>query len=343
MDEPELSLDLIRVARQRLGSLVVETPVWQWRRREAEDLFGPATEVFLKLELLQYTGSFKPRGALTNLLDLAADSLTRGVTTVSAGNHAMAVAYGARVLGTSAKVVMPRTAQPVRVQGCRDYGAEVVLAADVHEAIALSQRIASEEGRAFVHAFDGPRTALGTATLGFEFCNQVPDLDAVIVAIGGGGLCAGVSQAVRLIQPRCTIFGVEPEGAAAMSHSFASGKPEKLVQARTIADTLAAPYVGEYAFRLCRRNVERVVLVDDESMCAAMATLFQGAKLAVEPAGAAALAALAGPLKNDLTGKRVGVIVCGSNLDVKTFEKLVSSAPSRNPAADRAPTLDPGP
>lgn len=313
------SLADIRAARQRLGDLVRTTPVWTWRGREVDELLGPATEVVLKLELLQYAGSFKPRGALVNMLDLSPERLAVGVTAVSAGNHAMAVAYAARVLGSSAKVVMPRNANPARVQGCRDYGAEVVLVDDVHQAFAEVRRIEAEEGRAFVHPFEGWLTCLGTATLGLELCEQVADLDAVVVPIGGGGLAAGLATAVKLLQPRCRVFGVEPEGADTMHRSFASGKPESLERVATIADSLAAPHAAPYSFALCRRHVDELVLVDDDALRRAMLLLFRSAKLAVEPAGAAATAALAGPLRQRLRGGRVGLVVCGANIDPETF------------------------
>src|SRR5207302_3719378 len=169
----------IRAAREGLGGLVVETPVWWWRSDALARAAGPDTEVLLKLELFQYAGRFKPRGALCNMLALSPDALARGVTAVSAGNHAMAVGYAARALGTSAKVVMPRNANPFRVESCRGYGAEVVLVDDVHAAFAEVKRIESEEGRAFVHPFEGPLTALGTATLGLELCAQAPEREAV--------------------------------------------------------------------------------------------------------------------------------------------------------------------
>src|SRR5256886_5448159 len=200
----------IRNARQDLEGLVVETPVWRWRSDALDAAVGAGTQVLLKLELFQHAGSFKPRGALCNLRALSREQLSRGVTAVSAGNHAMAVGYAARALGTTAKVVMPKNANPARVESCRGYGAEVVLVDDVHAAFAEVKRIESEEGRAFVHPFEGPLTALGTATLGLELCAQAPELEAVIIPIGGGGLCAGVASAVKQLSPETQIFGVEP-------------------------------------------------------------------------------------------------------------------------------------
>ncbi len=316
------TLDEIRAARARLGDLVVQTPVWRWRGDEIERAAG--TQPFLKLELFQHAGSFKPRGALCVMLDLPREVLARGVTAVSAGNHAMAVGYAARALGTSAKVVMPRNANPARVEGCRAYGAEVVLVDDVHQAFARAKEIEAQEQRTFVHPFEGPLTALGTATLGLELCEQAPQLEAVVVPIGGGGLCAGVSAAVKQILPRAQVFGVEPEGADSMHRSFRSGKPESIDKVRTIADSLGAPYAAPYSFELCRRYVDEVVLVSDEQLRAAMRLIFRGAKLAVEPAGAAATAALCGPLREKLAGKQVALVLCGTNIDAPTFTKLIN-------------------
>jgi threonine dehydratase len=316
----------IRAAREGLGGLVVETPVWRWRSDALARAAGPGTEVLLKLELFQYSGSFKPRRALCNMRALSPEQLARGVTAVSAGNHAMAVGYAARALGTSAKVVMPKNANPARVQGCRDYGAEVELVEDVHAAFDRVREIEEKEGRAFIHPFEGPLTALGTATLGLELCAQAPDLDAVIIPIGGGGLCAGVAAAMKQLSPRTLVFGVEPEGADSMHRSFASGKPEAIDKVRTIADSLGAPHAAPYSFALCRKYVDDLAKVSDDEIRAAMLLLFRSAKLAVEPAGAAATAALCGPLRERLAGKRVALIVCGANIDRETFATHLAAA-----------------
>lgn len=319
----DITLDRIRRTRQLLGEHILETPVWRWRSPELDSLLTPDTQVFLKLELFQYTGSFKPRGALSVMLHLDRSALDRGVTAVSAGNHAIAVAFAAHLLGTTAKVVMPQSANPFRVERCRSYGAEVVLAEDVQQAFARAQQIQTEEGRHFVHPFEGPLTALGTATVGLEFCAQVPELDAVIIPIGGGGLCAGMAAAIKLLQPDCMVFGVEPAGADTMHRSFAAGSPQSIDKVRTIADSLGAPMALPYSFALCRRYVDELAMIDDAQMRRAMRLLFASMKLAVEPAGAAATAALCGPLAGRLRGKRVGVIVCGSNIDTAGFASLV--------------------
>lgn len=322
------SLEAIRLARARLGDRVRTTPVWTWRGPAIEERTAPGTEVVLKLELFQYAGTFKPRGALVNMLALEPEARARGVTAVSAGNHAVAVAFAARQLGVHAKVVMIRGANPARVALCRQYGAELVLADDVHLAFDTVRRIEDEEGRAFIHPFEGENTALGTATLGLEFGEQAPDLDAVIVPIGGGGLCAGVATAIKRLRPECEVFGVEPEGADSMHRSFAAGEPRSIDRVNTIADSLGAPYAAPYTFDLCRRFVDELTLISDDAMLDAMRLLFDDAKLVAEPAAAATTAALCGPLRERLAGRRVGLVVCGSNIDLATFNALLGNSES---------------
>jgi len=323
-DGPDLAS--IRRTRERLGDRIVTTPVRAWDDALFAARVPARTRVHLKEELFQKTGTFKPRGALSVMLDLTEAALARGVTAVSAGNHAMAVAYAAGVLGTTAKVVMPRSANPFRVGRCRELGAEVDLVDDVHAAFTRVKQIEAEEGRTFVHPFEGPLTALGTATLGLELVEQVPDLEAVIVPIGGGGLCAGVAAAVKQARPACLVFGVEPEGADSMRRSLDAGSPQAIDRVRTIADSLGAPHAAPYSFELCRRYVDDVVLVDDDALRSAMLLMFSSAKLAVEPAGAAAAAALLGPLRERLAGRRVALVVCGANIDAGTFSRHLADA-----------------
>lgn len=324
----------IRAARERLGERVRETPVWRWHGDAIERAAGAGTQVFLKLELFQHTGTFKARGALLNALALSDEQRRRGVTAVSAGNHAIAVAFAARSVGTTAKVVMPKTADPARVALCRAFGAEVMLVDDVHHAFDDVKRIEREEGRTFIHPFEGELTVFGTATVGYELCNQIENLDAVIVPVGGGGLIAGVACAVKQMQPRCKVYGVEPEGADSMSRSFAAGSPQSIEKVATIADSLGAPYALPCSFGIARRFVDAIVTIPDDAMQRAMGLLFTEMKLAVEPAGAAATAALCGPLRERLAGKRVGVIVCGSNIDLATFARqAIPHQPSISAAA----------
>ena len=321
-------LAAIRRARERLGDRVVTTPVREWDDPALMARVGHGTRVYLKQELFQRTGSFKPRGALTVMLDLSREALARGVTAVSAGNHAIAVGYAAGVLGTTAKVVMPRSANPFRVEKCRALGAEVELVDDVHVAFARVKEIEATEGRTFVHPFEGPLTALGTATLGLELVEQLDGVEAVVVPIGGGGLCAGVAAAVKQARPGCRVFGVEPTGADSMRRSLDAGSPQALDKVRTIADSLGAPHAAPYSFDLVRRYVDDVVLVDDDALRAAMLLTFTSAKLAVEPAGAAAAAALLGPLADRLAGHRVALVVCGANIDPVTYARHLADAPS---------------
>lgn len=311
--------DEIKSARQQLGDKVRYTPVWQWKGEEVTRLFGENTEIFLKLELFQYGGSFKPRGALINMMNLDEDERKRGVTAVSAGNHAIAVAFAAKTIGTTAKVVMPKSANRSRIERCKSYGAEVILVDDVHQAFEKVKMIEEKEGRSFIHPFEGPLTALGTATVGFELCEQIADLDAVIVPIGGGGLIAGIAAAVKQMQPECKVYGVEPEGADSMSKSFQSGKPEEIEKVDTIADSLGAPHAAPYSFGLAKKFVDEIVKVSDKQMADTMELMFREMKLALEPAGASATAALRYPLLEKLKGKKVAIIVCGSNIDLQTY------------------------
>ena len=320
---PALTLEEIRAARQQLGDRVVTTPVHEWEGSLRTEMLGPQTRVFLKLELLQRTGTFKARGALLNMLRLTPEELARGVTAISAGNHAVAVAYAAKALGINAKVVMIKTANALRVELCRTYGAEIEFAENAHIGFERVKQVEAEEGRAFIHPFEGIRTALGTATVGLEFCEQVQPLDAVIVPIGGGGLCAGVASAVKLSWPDCAVYGVEPTGADSMKRSLAAGEPRSIERVATIADSLGAPYAAPITFELCRRNVEDVVLVSDDELREAMRLMLREIKLAVEPAGASAMAALVGPLREKLRGRRVGLIVCGSNIDAASYARLI--------------------
>jgi threonine dehydratase len=314
-----LDLPAIRATRARLAPYVLQTPIHVWKGVEIEERLGAATETILKLELFQYTGSFKLRGALNVMLQLPLDTLTRGVVAASGGNHGIALAYAARRLGTSARIVMREGADRARVERCRQLGAEVSLVADTTAAYALADRIAEVEGRTLVHPFEGPQTALGTATVGLELHEQAGSLDGIVIPIGGGGLGAGVAAALKQLQPRCRIFGVEPEGADTMHRSFAAGVPECRADIATIADSLAPPYALPYSYAVCRRHIDELVMVDDRQICDAMVLLFRELKLAVEPAAAAVVAALLGPLRRFASGKRIALIVSGTNIHPETF------------------------
>lgn len=324
--QEELSLDNIKRAAERIAPYVITTPAHHWNGIELYQALGEEqTQVYVKLELLQITGTFKPRGALNVMLSMTQEQLARGVTAVSAGNHAIATAFAARKLGTTSKVVMPRTANSLRVRLSRDYGAEVVFAENTYHAHELVLEIEREEGRTFVHPYDGPLTAQGTATAGLEFSQQVPELDAMILPVGGGGLCAGFASALKQIWPKIRIYAVEPQGANSMYLSFNAGSPQALESIQTIADSLAPPHAEPYSFSVCQQVIDELVLISDQQIKEAMRLLFMGMKLAVEPAGAAATAALLGPLYEKVKGKRVGIICCGANITPSDYLHLINS------------------
>lgn len=324
------SLGEIEAARAALGDAVLETPAHSWRGPEIAAAGPDGAQVLAKLELFQVTGTFKARGALTNLLRMSEAARRRGVTAVSAGNHAIAVAYAARALGSTAKVAMPKTAPPFRRARAESYGAEVILTETIAEAFETGQRIQEEEGRTLIHPYEGANTVLGTATVGWEFCRQAAaldvNLDAVIVPVGGGGLIAGVAAAVKQMAPGCKVYGVEPEGAPALRRSLDAGEPVEIDAVRTIADSLGAPYAMPETFAVIQDCVDDIVLVDDAAMKRAMRFVFENLKLAVEPGCAAGTAALTGPLKDRLAGQSVGLVFCGSNIGHDTFCQQVAEA-----------------
>ncbi|MBJ2154314.1 threonine/serine dehydratase [Variovorax sp. IB41] len=320
--QPVPTLDAIRELAAALQPYVFTTPTLD---KDAISTLRDA-RINFKFELLQASGTFKARGAFSNLLSLDAAQRQAGVTCVSAGNHAVAVAYAAMKLGISAKVVMIKTASPFRVALCHQYGAQVVMADNGPAAFEQVHQIEKEEGRFFVHPFNGYRTVLGTATLGLEWASQAPDLDAVIIPVGGGGLAAGVSTAFKLMQPDCKVYGVEPEGADGMSQSFKAGHPIKMGPMQGIADSLMAPHTEAYSYELCRRSIDQLVTVSDDQIRRAMVHLFEELKLSPEPACAAATAALLGPLRDQLQGQRVGVLLCGTNTDLGTLTRHLDAA-----------------
>lgn len=332
-----LDLHSVRETQARLAPHVLQTPIHRWKGVELDERVGTQGETILKLELFQYTGSFKLRGALNVMLQLPADALARGVVAASGGNHGIALAYAARRLSTSARIVMRHGADRARIERCRALGAEVSLVADTSAAYALADRIAEIDGRTLVHPFEGRQTALGTATIALELDAQAGSLDAVVIPIGGGGLCAGIAATMKQLQPRCRIIGVEPEGADTMHRSFAAGAPARRGDIATIADSLAPPYAMPYSFAVCREHVDQLVMVDDAHICEAMGLLFSELKLAVEPAAAAVIAAWVGPLQQFACGKRIALILSGTNIHPETFVSYVTqSAPRLRPVVEVA-------
>lgn len=312
--------------RARIEPWIERTPVRRWLPDRGVVPLPEGSALFLKLELFQRTGSYKVRGALNNVLQADAATLARGVTAVSAGNHAISVAYAARAAGTSAKVVMLASANPARVARCRTFGAEIEFADDGARGFERMEEIAREEGRLKIHPFEGEATVFGTSTVGLEVAEQLPDLDALVVPIGGGGLISGTASIIKQLSPECRVYGVEPVGADSMRRSLDAGEPVAIGRVDTIADSLGAPHAAPYSFGLVQRYVDDVVLVDDDAIRAAMRALLVDAKLVAEPASAAPLAAACGPLSERLAGLRTGLVLSGSNIDLDTFAEHIRAA-----------------
>lgn len=300
------------------------TPTQTWESPTKDRLLGPDCKPVLKLELFQKAGSFKARGALTVVSRLSAEEKARGIVAGTGGNHGVAVALAARTYGVNAKVIVPKTINPMRLQAIKDLGPEVMQVESIADVLDTMVKVAEEEGRTIVHPFEGENITLGTGTLGAEFIEQVPDLDAVIVPIGGGGLASGVACAVKQARPDCMVYGVEPFGANTMSLAFKTGETGTLAGGpKSIADSLSAPYSAPYSYAVCRKFIDEIVLIEDDEMRRAMQILFEDLKLAVEPAGAATTAALIGPLKEKCAGKKVGLIICGANIGTESFFELI--------------------
>jgi threonine dehydratase len=283
------------------------------------------TPLHLKLECWQKTGSFKTRGVLNRVAQLAAAERARGLVGASAGNHAQALAWAAATVGAPCTVVMPHSAPAAKLDATRGYGAEVILESSTLTVIARAQALAAERGLTFVHPFDEPAVIAGQGTVGLELARQLPDVGTVVVPVGGGGLIAGVAVALRALLPAdVRLVGVEPDGAASMWRSRREGAPARLDAVHTIADGLAAPFAGELTFPIVERCVDDLVLVSDDEIRAAMTLLLERVKVLAEPAGAAALAALLAGRAAPLLGRPVVAVVSGGNVDVARLAALLA-------------------
>lgn len=313
------TLEQISSARDRIAHQLHVTPVTRASRLGNE----AGVALFLKCENLQKTGSFKPRGALNKLSRLDESARRRGVVTVSAGNHAQAVAWAAAVAGVRATVVMPATASQAKADASAGYGAEVIRHGTAFDAFERAQSLAAERDLVFVHPFDDDEIMAGAGTTGLEILDQSPEVTAVVVPIGGGGLIGGVASAIKQRRPEVRVYGVEPVGAAAMRASLDSGHAVRLSAVNTIADGLAAPMAGTLTYDIVRRFVDDVVLVTDDEIANAVRRLMTFTKLLAEPAGAAGVAAILArklPLK---PGERVVAIVSGGNVDLEKLKGLL--------------------
>jgi threonine dehydratase len=313
-------IDEIRAARQRAGDVVKITPL------DLSTTFSAlcGKRIYLKLENLQKTGSFKVRGALNKIQRLDAAARARGVITASAGNHAQGVAYAARMAGVAATVVMPATAAFSKVEATAAYGAKVVLAGrDYGEACDHALALAAEHDVTFVHAFDDRDVIAGQGTLGVELIEQLSDVDTVVVPVGGGGLLAGLISALRGIGSRARFVGVQATGASALKPSLQAGTPVHLAHVDTIADGLATRTVGSQPFAIIREELDLAVEVSDPEIAAAVLLLLERAKTVVEGAGAVGVAAcLAGRLPS--AASNVAVIVSGGNIDMNLLDRIIN-------------------
>jgi threonine dehydratase len=279
--------------------------------------------VYLKLDNLQRTGAFKERGALNKLLTLTEQERARGVIAASAGNHAQGLAYHAGRHGIRAQIVMPLTTPLIKVSATKGYGAEVVLhGANYDEACEEAIRRSGQFGMTFIHPFDDEVVIAGQGTMGLEIIQQVPDIEAVVAPIGGGGLIAGVACAVKETNPHVRVIGVQPSRLPSMKEAVAAGRPVTLNPAATIADGIAVRRAGEKTLPLVQKYVDEIVTVDEEEIANAILLLLEHEKTLAEGAGAAAIAALINH-KTGLIGKKAAVLVCGGNIDVSLLSRIM--------------------
>jgi threonine dehydratase len=310
----------IEAARERIAGAVYYSPC------SPSISLGEITgmKIFCKFDNLQRTGSFKERGARNALAQLAPDQQQRGVIAASAGNHAQALAYQGKLLGIPATVVMPKFAPLIKVNNCQKLGATVVLhGKDFSEAKAYGHDIAKEKGLAYIDGYDDPAIIAGQGTMGLEIVEQTPDLEAVIVPVGGAGLLAGVSLAIKTLRPKTKVIAVEAENVASFSAALEAGKPTKIAMHPTLADGLAIPQVGANAFEIAKENVDLTVTVTEEQIALAILRLVELEKSVVEGAAATPLAAcMFGKLK-ELAGKRVVLLICGGNIDPNVLSRVI--------------------
>jgi len=281
-------------------------------------------EVYIKPENLQVTGSFKVRGSSYMISQLSDEEKSRGVIASSAGNHAQGVALAASAAGIKATICLPAGAPISKVEATRSYGADICLVPGVYDdAYRKAMELKDEKGMTFVHPFDNPMVIAGQGTIGIEILDELPDVDAVIVPIGGGGLISGIAYALKHLNPAIKVYGVQAAGAPSMFQSIADGKIERLDKVSTIADGIAVKEPGELTFKLCQQYVDRIVTVSDDEICAAILHLLERHKLIAEGAGAVSVAAA---MFSDLPleGKKVACVVSGGNVDVTLVNRIIN-------------------
>ncbi len=318
-----ISMELLRDARCVLSPVINLTPIIPAKG------FVPDCRFYLKADCLQKTGAFKLRGAYYKLSTLTDGEKARGVIACSAGNHAQGVAFAARDMGIPATICIPAGAPLSKIEATRSYGANVVLVPGVYDdAHAEAVRLRDEQGLTFIHPFDDERVMAGQGTIGLEIAEQLPDVDIVLVPIGGGGLIAGVASALRQLKPACRIIGVQAAGAASMADSLRAGHILTLPEVHTVADGIQVKTPGEKTFAICRETVDEVVTVGEAEIASAILTVLERQKLMVEGAGAVGVAAaMYGGL--DLRGKTVCALLSGGNLDVTMLERIITRGLAR--------------
>ncbi|MER3438169.1 MAG: pyridoxal-5'-phosphate-dependent protein beta subunit [Chloroflexota bacterium] len=281
------------------------------------------TDLRLKAENLQRTGSFKPRGAFNALLQLDSAARAHGVVTFSAGNHGQALAFAAGQVGVRCTVFMAQNAAPAKVEAIRGYGAEIRFGADITEAFQAMEAFRQETDAVFVSPFADPAVIAGQGTVGLEILEDDPLVEQIVVPVGGGGLIAGIALAVKALRPDVRIIGVEPEGSAAVLCALEAGRPVRLERNTTIADGLAAPFTADLPLAIIRRDVDDLVLVSDDEIVAALRVILERTKLLVEPAGAAAVAALMAGKAGAPVGARTIAVLSGGNIDLDRLKTLL--------------------
>jgi threonine dehydratase len=306
-------------AAKRIAGKVHRTPVLSATRIGQQ----AGVSLFFKCENFQKTGSFKVRGVLNKLLSGNKGAYANGVVTISAGNHAQALAWGSALAGIPCTVVMPEGASPAKAEASRGYGAEVILHGSAMEAFEKAFSIAKERSMTFVHPFDDEEIIAGQGTVALELLEQLAEFSTLIVPVGGGGLIAGVSAVIKQLKPEIKIFGVEPVGACAMKKSFDAGSPQKLVKVNTVADGLGAPMAGKLNFELAIKYVDDMVVVTDDEIIHALKQIFFNAKLVAEPAAAAGVAGLLSGKVPVKQGDRVVCIISGGNVDAERLKEIL--------------------
>jgi threonine dehydratase len=282
------------------------------------------TKCWLKLENLQMTGSFKERGACNKLMSLPMEERARGVICASAGNHAQGVAYHATRLGIDATIVMPETTPLIKVQSTRSFGGRIVLhGSNYDDAYERARQIEAEEHRIFVHPFDDDLIMAGQGTIGLELLEQNPYLEAIVVAVGGGGLAGGIAVAIKETNPRIKVYGVETSAIPSMKEALKLGSPVTLPAARTIAEGIAVRRAGDRTMEVVKKYVDDIVVVDEEEIAEAILMLLEREKTVAEGAGAAPLAALVHRRIPAIIGKKVAVVVSGGNIDVNVVSRII--------------------